>query len=59
MNALKKDRIEFYKQELEYWNNKRNELIENFLNYNDDLELIECKISNYVEWLNKELQDKE
>ena len=59
MNALKKDRIEFYKQELEYWNNKRNELIENFLNFNDDLELIESKISNYVEWLNKELQDKE
>lgn len=59
MTSEKKERIEWYKQELEYWNKKRNELIDNFLNYNEDLEFVENNISNYQEWIRKELQEKE
>ena len=59
MNELKKDRIEFYQKELCYWNLQRDLRIEALLNNDLDLEFIESKISNYQEWLKKELEEKE
>ena len=59
MDALKKDRIEFYQKELIYWNLQRDLRVDTLLNNDLDLEYIESKISNYQEWLKKELQEME
>lgn len=54
---IKNDRIEFYKNELNFWKEKKEMLLNGTLKNDFDIDYIDSKIENYDEWLSKELQE--